>query len=561
MTPVPPTSAASAAASAMSAASAGRPAYALSPAPGPLAYGALSESLCAPPIASFGPARLLAGLGEVPRLGYVAHVAVHGPLPAPRPDALLELAELTGLRGRGGGAFPFARKLRAVQRAARRQGTGTAVVVNGSESEPVSLKDRTLLLRAPHLVLDGALLAAEALGAGEVCVGVTRQDTEESVRAALAEREAAGPLTRVVRLPDRFVTGESSALVNGLGQAPALPSGRGVRVSENGLGGLPTLLSNTETFAQLAVAARLGARAYRDTGLPGEPGTVLLTLTGRGVLETPTGVPLGYLLRLCGIPLGQGVLVGGYHGSWLTPEAVRSACVSRASLEALGATLGAGAVLPLREDTCPVGETARVARWLAGESAGQCGPCVLGLPALADALTSLAEGGTGGSGALEAVRERAYGVSGRGACTHPDGVSRFVASAMAAFADDFALHARTGASARGRGRGCGRPVLGALPVPEEATGRPVAAPPPAAPGPVPGAPVTLVAARPRAARLIVNWTLCRGHGLCAGIVPDLVELGPDGYPTRAAARVPAHLRRQARRAVRRCPALALRLES
>ena len=539
----------------------------LVPVAGPVASTVLSDALCAPPIASFGPARLLAGLGEVPRLGYVAHVAVHGPLPSLGPRALTELAESTDLRGRGGASFPFARKLRAVMRAARRRSTGTAVVVNGSESEPVSLKDRTLLLRAPHLVLDGALLAAEALGAGEVCVAVTRGDTEESVAAALAEREADGtraattgtpagtsatgrpvPRTRVVRLPERFVTGESTALVNGLDTGTALPTGRGQRVSESGLSGLPTLLSNTETFAQLAVAARLGVRGYRDTGLPGEPGTVLLTLTGRGVLETPTGVPLGYLLRLCGLPPGQGVLVGGYHGTWLTPGAARSACVSRTSLGALGATLGAGAVLPLREDTCPVGETARVARWLARESAGQCGPCVLGLPALADALTALAEGRTGGGErTLDAVRQRAYGVTGRGACAHPDGVARFVTSAVEVFAEDFARHA---------GAACGRPVLGALPVPE--TGTPDTAPPlPSPPGPV-----TLVSPRTRpAARLAVDWTLCQGHGLCAGIVPDLVELGPDGYPTRAAAHVPAHLRRRARKAVRRCPALALRLEN
>ncbi|NGO73886.1 NADH-ubiquinone oxidoreductase-F iron-sulfur binding region domain-containing protein, partial [Streptomyces boncukensis] len=407
---------------------------------------------------------MLAGLDGstgAARLGLAGHLAVHGPPPVPPPgaDALLALAEATDLRGRGGAAFPFARKLRAVRRAARRRGVRPAVVVNGSEGEPASLKDRALLLRAPHLVLDGALLAAGALGAAEVRVGVTRPDTEASVRSALAERPpgTAGARPRVVRLPDRFVTGESTALAGGLGQAPALPSGRSVRVSDSGLAGLPTLLSNTETFAQLAVAARLGARGYAEAGLPAEPGTTLLTLAGHTVLETPTGVPLGALLERCGLDTGQGVLVGGYHGTWLAPDTARWAAVSRDELALLGASLGAGAVLPLARDSCPAGETVRVARWLARESAGQCGPCVLGLPALAEELAAVAEGG--GAGALEAVRDRAHAVAGRGACGHPDGAARFVVSALEVFTGDFAAHAH------GRRRGCGRPVRGALPLP------------------------------------------------------------------------------------------------
>ncbi|MBB5119286.1 NADH-ubiquinone oxidoreductase-F iron-sulfur binding region domain-containing protein [Streptomyces eurocidicus] len=497
-----------------------------------------------PTLATVGPPRLLAGLDETAWMDLGAHLAVHGPAPDLGPHELAGLAEDIGLRGRGGAGFLFARKLRAVADAQRHRSPGAAVVVNGSEGEPGCLKDTALLLYAPHLVLDGAELAARALGAHRVAVGVTRPDVERSVARAIAERGpagTAGPAVGVTLLPERFVTGESSALVRGIDGGPALPSGRRVRTSESGLGGLPTLLSNTETFAQLALAARLGAAGYGASGLPTEPGTVMLTVAGTHAVETPTGVPLPYVLELCGTAPGQGVLIGGYHGGWLPPEAVRAATVSRDSLAAAGGVLGAGAVLPLPETTCPVGETVRVTRWLAGQSAGQCGPCALGLPALADALADAAAGG--GQAALDAARARMSAVERRGACGHPDGSTRFVSSALEVFGEEFAAHAL--------GHGCGRRTLGTLPLPA-GEGRP-------APGPLPVRGVG--AARAPAERLLVDWTLCRGHGLCADLLPGLLRLGADGYPERAVMPVPARMRQRALRAVRRCPALALRVEA
>ncbi|MFH8347147.1 NADH-ubiquinone oxidoreductase-F iron-sulfur binding region domain-containing protein [Streptomyces sp. NPDC018045] len=504
-----------------------------------------------PALGVLGAPRLLAGLDGAERLDRVAHLTRHGSPPGLSASELVALAEDTGLRGRGGAGFPFARKLSAVLEGQRRADGRAAVVVNGSEGEPGCLKDTALLLYAPHLVLDGALLAARALGAEEVAVGVTRADVARSVRRAIAER---GPLSTPVRaelLPERFVTGEGTALTDGLNHGPGLPSGRKVRSSERGLGGLPTLLSNTETYAQLAVAARLGALGYRAVGDPAEPGTALLTVAGERVVEAPTGVPLARVLARCGLGPGQGVLVGGYHGTWLSPSAAAAVLLSRDGLAAYGAVLGAGAILPLPEGTCPAGETVRVARWLAAESAGQCGPCVLGLPALADALGQAVGGG--GQRALDAVRARMRAVQRRGACSHPDGTARFVASALAAFPDEFDGHAR--------GAGCGRPVLGALPVTGEETYGVDSAPEPGG-GRHSGARAATATARPRAPeeRLLVDWTLCRGHGLCADLVPGLVRLGPDGYPERATMPLPARMRRRAQLAVRRCPALALRVQ-
>lgn len=475
-----------------------------------------------PQVLSVGLPRLLAGLDQVQRLDRVGHLTVHGSLPGFRGGELLDLAENIDLRGRGGAGFPFARKLRAVIETAERRGNAAAVVVNGSEGEPASRKDEALLTRSPHLVLDGALLAAAALGCEEITVGVTDPAVERSVRSAAAERGPSGRGIRVIRLPERFVTGEGTALVRGLDGGPALPSGRKLRTSDVGLGGLPTLLCNTETFAQLAVAARLDALNYRATGSAAEPGTILLTISGSLVVETPTGMPLSYVLQMCGLSPGQAVLIGGYHGTWLDSFTASSVTLSRDSLATFGATLGAGAVVPLPQDTCPLGETLRVARWMAAESAGQCGPCRLGLPALAGALEDVLEGG--GRAALDALRAHTSVVRGRGACGHPDGTSRFVVSALSTFTDDLAEHVL--------GSGCGREVRGVLPLREADTKE----------------------------RLVVDWTLCEGHGLCADVLPEVVRLGTDGYPMVPNMPLPTHLRHQARRAIRRCPALALRLE-
>ncbi|WP_461011940.1 NADH-ubiquinone oxidoreductase-F iron-sulfur binding region domain-containing protein [Streptomyces capparidis] len=485
-----------------------------------------------PEVVTIGPPRLLAGLDGVDRLDRVAHLVTHGQLPELRQNEVVDLAENIDLRGRGGAGFPFARKLQAVIKSAAGRGGRCVVVVNGSEGEPACRKDKALLLRAPHLVWDGAMLAARALGAEQVVIGVTRTDVERSMLDALSERGPAGVATRVAMLPERFVTGESSAQVNGINGGPTVPNGRKIRTSDYGVDGLPTLFSNTETFAQMAVAARLTALPFRATGLPTEPGTVLLTVAGRYVVETPTGVPLSYVLQLCGMDLGQGVLVGGYHGGFLDRNAAYSALISRESMKAHGATLGAGAVCPIPEDTCPLGETARVAHWMAKESAGQCGPCAFGLPALAKAVDEMLAGG--GRMSLEQVNNWINSVSRRGACSHPDGTAGFIASALRTFTDDLAAHVL--------GNGCGRPVKGVFPLTVEGSE-------PAAAQAVP------------TDRLLVDWTLCEGHGLCADVLPDVVRLGPDGYPDSADFALPVNLRPQARRAIRRCPALALRLES
>lgn len=391
---------------------------------------------------TIGPGRVLAGLDRHDVLDARTHLAVHGRLPGADAERLVRLLDSVGLAGRGGAGFPLAAKLRAL-RTARPH-----VVVNGSESEPASCKDRVLLSRSPHLVLDGALAIASAFAARDVTVAVHDAAAATAMDRAVAERPDARGVN-VVRTAGRFVAGEARALVRGLRGGPALPPGRREHLAAAGV-----LVANAETYAQTAVLVRLGARDFAATGTRAEPGTVLLTVGGAverpGVVEVPLGTPLGVVLRAAGAHDVRAVVSGGYHGTWTEPRP--EVPVSRAGLAAAGASLGAGVLLAVDSATCALGELSRIAVWLAAQSASQCGPCRFGLPALALDVQAIAVGSP--DGAAAAARHAAL-VTGRGACSHPDGATRFVRSGLHVLADEIAAHRRGG---------CGRPVLGRLPI-------------------------------------------------------------------------------------------------
>lgn len=408
------------------------------------------------PPASAG--RLLRGLrADCRALSLGEHLRLHGPPPAAADVPVVAVADAAGLRGRGGGGYPLAEKLRAVVAATGRT-RRPVVVVNGAESEPASRKDAVLLGRTPHLVLDGAALAAAAVGAREVVVWLHRGEaaTSAAVRAAIGERAAAGVLGvrhRVVEGPPRYVAGEASAIAAFLSGGPARPRPTPPRVAQRGVDGRPTLVSNAETLAHLALAARYGADWFRAVGTPAEPGTTLVTVLGDvrvpGVVEIPVGTPLGAVVAAAGGPpdgrataAAAGVLVGGYAGPWLPADAALAVPWSQAGLAAVGASAGVGLVAVLPAGACIVAETARLAGWLAGESAEQCGPCLNGLPALAGACRELAMGPAHRAAAAPDLLRRWAGmVDGRGACHHPDGVAGLVRSLLTAFPDEVARHA------------------------------------------------------------------------------------------------------------------------
>ncbi len=398
-----------------------------------------------PALHVLGTARLLDGATGARAVGYTEQLMLPGTLPQWRLDTLIAAARTVGLLGRGGAAFPVAAKLAALH-----TGRHNRVLVNGSESEPASWKDRALMRCAPHRVLDGAILVAHALGTRRTTIAVHDTASARILRAAAHERPDVRKI-RVIETGGGFVAGEVQALINGLGGRPPVPNGRRILPVDRGVDGRPTFASNVETFAQLGLLARLGPASFRGAGSPDEPGTTLVTLLGdvprAGVAEIPTGTPLRALVG----PGSSPVLLGGYHGTWVTDMDL---CLDRPALRSHGIGLGAGVVAVLPPDTCPIGEVARVARWLSNESAGQCGPCIFGLAAIAEDLETLAAGRPVD---LRNLHVRLGLVDGRGACSHPDGASRFVATALQAFRDHVASHAG--------GHSCGLPVRGALPLP------------------------------------------------------------------------------------------------
>ncbi len=359
---------------------------------------------------------------------------------------LIEQVAAAGLTGRGGAGFPAATKMHAV--AARR---GPAVLVaNGMESEPASEKDQALLSRAPHLVLDGIELAAEAVGAttAHLCLPRTRSWLVDLVRTAVDERRSAGigMHVEVRELPHGYVSSEETSLAHWLNAGEALPTATPPRPFERGVHGRPTLVNNVETLAHIALIARYGAGWFREAGLADAPGTLLTTATGAcsqpGVFEIAGGTRVADVLTAAGTRTDiEALLVGGYFGSWHPVEHVSDLPFSKAGLGRAGAAPGAGVLFALHPNSCGLAEAARILRYLADQSAQQCGPCMFGLPAIADDLTQLAAGRPEGD-PLDRLHRRFRQISGRGACRHPDGAVRMAASALSTFAADAHAHAR-----------------------------------------------------------------------------------------------------------------------
>ncbi|MFF3377915.1 NADH-ubiquinone oxidoreductase-F iron-sulfur binding region domain-containing protein [Streptomyces sp. NPDC002680] len=379
----------------------------------------------------FMPPRLLAPGGAPADFG--THEQRYGPVSYGNPAQLLDTVAQSGLTGRGGAAFATYRKLVSVADAGRRTDRAPVVVANGAEGEPASHKDKTLLQFSPHLVLDGLQLAAEAIGAGEAYLAVEAGGSY--LEAALAERRRDPLSVKVVRVPKRFLSGQSSALTSYVSGGASLPQHQSPPVRERGVNRAPTLVQNVETLAHLALIARYGADWFRAAGTPSEPGSALCTVHVPGrevrVVEAPFGMPIGRLLPLG--PTGA-VLIGGYHGTWL-PAA------EAAQLPLTSTYLGAGVLAVLPADHCGLAETARVLRYLALESAGQCGPCLNGLPRIAAAFQTLAAPGPQGTTRTDVARWSGL-VEGRGACHHPDGTIRLVRSALTTFAPELDAHAR-----------------------------------------------------------------------------------------------------------------------
>jgi NADH:ubiquinone oxidoreductase subunit F (NADH-binding) len=382
-----------------------------------------------------------------------AHLAGFGPRPILEPAAMIEALDQSGLRGRGGADFPTGVKWRAVTE--RTQGGGDAVVVaNAAECEPASFKDRFLLTYRPHLVLDGLEHAAEAVGARRAIIYTTRShdDIEAALRAAIRERRRRYDSDRFVEVlvgPNRYVAGEETALIARVSGHLAKPKVVPPRPFQSGVDGLPTLVQNVETLAHAALIARFGAAWFRSVGTQRSPGTALLTVSGAvrtpGVLEATCDTTVGAVVDRAGGVEGEpaAVLLGGYFGRWVSADRIWNQAIDADSLRSVGASLGTGVLVVAPTTSCGITETDRVLAYLAGQSAGQCGPCHVGLPAIAETFHKVATG-RARPAALDLLTRWSRDVRGRGACRHPDGAMLFLDSAMEVFAADLRRHLKQG---------------------------------------------------------------------------------------------------------------------
>ncbi|MFC3228467.1 NADH-ubiquinone oxidoreductase-F iron-sulfur binding region domain-containing protein [Marinibaculum pumilum] len=301
-------------------------------------------------------------------------------LPAADAGSLLAKLQAAALAGRGGAQFPAHRKLRAVR---DRPGSDKVVVVNGSEHEPGSVKDRMLLARLPHQVLEGALLAAGLVGAGRILVAVNAeaQAALAAIRAAADAWRAAWPAAasacavEVVPVPDAYLVGEETALLEVLEGREPLPRQRPPYPTEAGLGGRPTLVHNVETLAWLPPV--LGAAAG------GMAASMLCSLGPEfahpGVHEVPLGMPLRDLLYGIGGGLRDGavlqaVQVGGPALAFLGPDRF-DLPLDEAALRAAGSGLGCGVVRGFSERDCMIDVLAALMAFFAEASCGQCPEC------------------------------------------------------------------------------------------------------------------------------------------------------------------------------------------
>lgn len=305
--------------------------------------------------------------------------------------------------------------------------------------------------------ISGVAVVAAAAQAERVVLCAREGAALIAAERAVADRTVArrGRLTiEVVPTPARFLSGEESALAHLVGGGPALP--RTPPVWASGVRGRPTLVQNVETLAHIALVARYGPSWFAGVGDPEAPGSMLFSVSNAGptgsgirVVEAPTGTPYAQILSAAGIDAEpSALLVGGYHGAWLPPSAL-TLPATRAVLGRYGATAGAGVAVALPAGVCPLDVAARIVGYLAAENAGQCGPCVNGLPALTEQMERLVRGERG---AADRVAHYAGLVDGRGGCHHPDGTAGFVRSTLETFAADVAAHADGARFARGGAR-------------------------------------------------------------------------------------------------------------
>ncbi|MEP9380766.1 NADH-ubiquinone oxidoreductase-F iron-sulfur binding region domain-containing protein [Nocardioides cheoyonin] len=358
------------------------------------------------------------------------------PTPALLRQHLEAIPAVTALRGRGGAGFPLWTKMETVLDEAAASGQTPVVVANGAEGEPLSVKDRYLMRYRPHLILNGAALAARALGAKTIHVYAHDQESLDALKTAADDLVAMGvpvPKVQIHAAQDTFVAGEATAAVRAINTKVARPLDHPPRMAKSGVGGAPTLVSNVETLARLARATMPDAAE--------EQSPLLVTLSGDGVsptlIEVPYGLPVLTLLASPEVDAaGAGsVLAGGFFGG-VVPISYDLG-LSLESRAEHGGALGCASLYLIGEGTDPITVASAVADYFDGNNARQCRSCVLSTEDTALALRGI---GATPDVLLSRLTRWSAQIVGRGACAVPDGVALLLRSLLRHYPEQLKAH-------------------------------------------------------------------------------------------------------------------------
>jgi len=369
-----------------------------------------------------------------------------------KPVEVVDLVSGSQLRGRGGAGFPVGKKWSMVA-----QGSGEPVylIMNADESEPGSFKDRAILVRDPHLAIEGMVIAAHAIGARTAYVylrGEYRKSIDPFMRA-LDEAREAGIIGRGRSLEDvvvhrgagAYVCGEETALIKSIEGYRGIPSEKPPYPVERGLFGRPTVVNNVETLANLPFILREGAERFRTMGTARSRGTKLVSISGAvarpGVYEVEMGTPISSVIKDdAGGAIGgraiKAVIPGGVSTAVLTASEALSCTVDFESLEEAGSGLGTGGMIVIDESTSMVGALASIARFFAEESCGQCTPCREGTGWIMRILGRM-KAGDGRPSDISLLCDLANGMMGTALCPLADSLALPVLSFGAKFREEF----------------------------------------------------------------------------------------------------------------------------
>jgi len=409
-----------------------------------------------------GPALVLEGYEGEPLTGLEAYRAVGGYAQLERARSMEPLAITqevidSNLRGRGGAFFPTGRKASFIP-TPDKVAKPIYITVNADESEPGTCKDREIMLKVPHRLLEGCLIAARAIQCKHVFIYIRGEYAEEYrvLEAARVEAEQAGLLEDVTILIHRgagaYICGEETALLESLEGKRGQPRSKPPFPAIQGLYAAPTLINNVESITNIPIVLEVGPEKYAQIGAPpNSTGTRLWCLSGNvekpGVYEAPHGITARHLIYEIGggIPDGRelkAVMMGGSSFPVMTPDQLDTTLDADA-LGKQGLFIGSGVVTVIDDRTCGVQFALRVAQFYMHESCGKCTPCRIGTRWLVQFMQSV-EDGTATEADFDTVLDVCDRIIGKCLCVLGDSAAMHVAGWVTKFRDEFREHIRHG---------------------------------------------------------------------------------------------------------------------